>query len=237
MGIRIQSNESAQLDERRWNSDKEDFGQARVGGAGMTRASTLAGTGTSAFLTAIANHPGIFRLTFTANGDCAGETTNGLIFPNLTYGFELEAIIRINQLSTATNEFYTIFGLVNGEAKAQFDAPTHGVFFQYLRGTSTNWLRCTANGSSVTRTSTGIAVTASAWTALKIVMPAGGTQVDYYIGQGDGVAYVHAGTNTANILDATDSCYLSVACATSASDGAAKTCDIDLMRWKIGVSR
>jgi len=92
--------------------------------------------------------------------------------------------VQIPTLSTAGNEFVASFGLTSWD-QVEFTAikPTVGIFFEYDRLISVNWLLTTrASGASQTQLSTGVAVTAGAWVTLNIVINAAGTSVTGDVG-------------------------------------------------------
>src|SRR3990172_4277769 len=103
-------------------------------------------------------------------------------------GLVLETAVRINNLSDATDEYDLIFGLCD-----TFTANcVYGVYFQYDRNTSTEWLRSTAENSVRTETATRITV-ATGWNRFRIVVNSGATSIEFFI---NGTS---AGSNTANI--------------------------------------
>lgn len=88
-----------------------------------------------------------------------------------------EGEIYIPTLSTAAEEFQLRFGWGDSAGADHTD----GVYFQYLRTTSVNWLCCCANNSVRTKTDSGVAVAAASWLKLKIIVNAAGTAAMFYV--------------------------------------------------------
>lgn len=139
------------------------------------------------------NHPGIGRFT-TGNG--AASAIAIITDPNFTGSIKVgggqivyEYLVFITGLSTVTNEYTFRIGM-GDSANADF---TNGIYFQYTRTTSVNWLIKTANASTRTTTTTSTAVAANAWTKLRAVINAAGTSIQFFI---NGVS---VGTITTNI--------------------------------------
>lgn len=92
-----------------------------------------------------------------------------------------EWVMGIPVLSNGTDEYITNFGF--SDATTGADA-TDGVYFQYDRTNSVNWLAVTANNSTLTKLNTGVAASTIAiggFTKFKIVVNAAGNNADFYI--------------------------------------------------------
>lgn len=120
-------------------------------------------------------HWGILKFTVTNSSDRGALTLN-------TNTFLLgDATVRLNiGLLTSTlatvGEDYTIRLGWGDSTSADF---SNGVYFEYNRSVSDNWLVKTAAGGSRTTVDTGIVVNATTWYGLEIVMDE--TNVDYFI--------------------------------------------------------
>jgi hypothetical protein len=98
-----------------------------------------------------------------------------------------EVYINIETLSTLANRFNNVFGTYTG---ANIANTLNGIFFLYDEGgiyaanavpASTNWRCLTINGGTRTVTDSTIAITANAWTKLRIEINANATSVGFYI--------------------------------------------------------
>jgi hypothetical protein len=117
-----------------------------------------------------------------------------------------EALININNLSTALERYRMIFGfgsVISNSSEAD------GVFITYDEGgtangtvASANWQCVTVANSVRTLTTSTTAVTASAWNKLRIEINAAGTSVTFYV-NGTAIA-----THTTNIPLASNSRYV-----------------------------
>lgn len=126
--------------------------------------------------------PGI--LTLTTGTDTTGsaaiiigsDSLQHFLFGGGVY--TIEADIFITDLSTVTETYAFRLGFGDSSSADFVD----GAYFEYTNtGSTPNWYKCTANNSTRTKTNTGIAVVAGAWTRLKIVVNADGTSVEYFI--------------------------------------------------------
>lgn len=137
-----------------------------------------------------ANHPGVARVISGGilAGACAIMTSPSVATIKLGGGaMYFEFLINITALGTATNDYTLRIGL-GDSASADF---TNGVYFQYTRATSVNWLIKTAAASTRTTTTTSTAV-ATGWVKLRANINAAGTSVDFLI---NGVAVGTVATN------------------------------------------
>jgi hypothetical protein len=148
----------------------------------LTWTSTVSGTGaanTSVTTSSTSNNRGIvqFSTGTTATGRAAlGLGTTSQFFGGGVATFEM--LINIPTLSTVTEEYILRLGF--GDVVAGTDN-VDGVYFEYNRLTSVNWLMKTANNSTRTTTTSATAVAAGAWLKLKAVINDNGTNVDYYV--------------------------------------------------------
>ena len=110
--------------------------------------------------------------------------------------YTMQYFVNVETLSTLTERFYAIFGATTNSNFTN----TSGIFFIYDEGVGTygvaspNWKCITKNGILVTSTITSVAVTASQWYVLKIVVNATATSVEFYIDN------VLVATHTTNIV-------------------------------------
>lgn len=90
-----------------------------------------------------------------------------------------DAVVYLDTLSTAGEEFKAYFGCVNDTAAA---APSYGFWFTYNRlALGVNWYATVIGEDGTFNTSTGVAVTAAAWARLSIVLSADGVTVLFYV--------------------------------------------------------
>lgn len=105
--------------------------------------------------------------------------------------FEYEARVCLSNLSTAAQEFVVHFGFIdNANASSE---PADSAAFVYRRTTDGDfWVCCTRSNSAETKTVTATEPSTSAFAVFKIVIPADGGKVTYYI---DGVQKAEHSTN------------------------------------------
>ena len=128
-----------------------------------------------------------FQTGTTATGYIT-QTNEGFIGSQFFFGggaWVFETSICVETLSDATNRFRFISGF--GSA-ATNGSEGNGTFFTYDEGATQNgtaatpnWQTQTCNGSVRTLTTTSVAVTAGAWTKLRIEVNAAATSVAFYI--------------------------------------------------------
>lgn len=132
-----------------------------------------------------------------------GSTSTGYASGSLA-GFKIAADTLgsfgalFRNLSDATDEYIIRVGFISSKTSA---AVTNGIWFEYNRLTSTNWLICSNGGSGPTQTDSGIAASASTWYDLKFRFNAAGTSISYWI---NGTS---AGSVTTNLPDSTTIVY------------------------------
>lgn len=175
-------------------SNFEDFLDNSVANSSGIWISQLIGAGTG-FVNFVgtATQPGRRTLsTGTTNVGTAAIYTLGSVTGVLFGGgqYTWEADIYVGNLSTAAEEFVSVFGFGDtGTAE-----PTDGAYFYYDRsGAGVNWRLKTANNGVRTDTDSVIPVVAGVFVRLKVVVNYAGTLVSYYI---NGVL---VGTNNTNI--------------------------------------
>jgi hypothetical protein len=118
-----------------------------------------------------------------------------------------EVLINIETLSTLANRFVNVFGLYTGSSITtsnnliSFIYDEGGVFASGGIGASPNWKCVTGNGGTRTSTDSTVAVTASAWTKLRIEINANATSVGFYIND------TLVATNASNIPATTTAMY------------------------------
>lgn len=139
-------------------------------------------------------HPGVLQISIAALNEGGGfltavfgSATNSCIYVGggvLT----LECLVYINALSNGTDNGDFGFGIMDSP---MWVASTNQISIQYKVGTSVNWLLLTEKASSLTTTTSSVAVTAG-WHHLKMVVNAAGTSVEGFV---DGVSLGTASTN------------------------------------------
>jgi hypothetical protein len=114
---------------------------------------------------------------------CSGNGTAQLFFGNGAWNFENS--FNLANLSDVTNRYRFICGFANNNANT---AETDGAFFIYDEGgvsngtvASANWQCITVANSVRTLTTTSTAVTAAAWSKLRIEINAAGTSAAFYV--------------------------------------------------------
>lgn len=88
---------------------------------------------------------------------------------------KIEAMIRIEDLSTAGEEYDIKIGLTSSLL------PVNAVYFLYDRNTNSDWQAITLDNSTPTTTDTNVAVAADSNIKLKIEINAAGSEVKFYI--------------------------------------------------------
>lgn len=154
----------------------------------------VATAGTVTFGVALASqnqHPGVLRLTTTTN---AGKATFQMVQNSNTDQMVIgggaiifKTAISIATLATAGDDYTYRVGFCDNDA----GNCTDGVWLEYNRATSANWIMSTANAGTRTQTASSTAV-ATGWKRLQIVINAAGSSADYYI---DGVNIGTVSTN------------------------------------------
>lgn len=136
------------------------------------------------------NHPGVIKVTAGSNPE---DYALASIPPSIKLAggvLTYEALVQVETLSTVSNEYTVRIGL--GDTTNSSDN-TNGVYFEYTRTTSANWLIKTSSASSQTSTTTSTAVSAGSWVTLSIVINAAASSITFSI-NGSSV-----GTITTNI--------------------------------------
>ena len=126
--------------------------------------------------------------TGTTSSGYATHTNEGFVGAQFFFGggaWVFETFVNVETLSTVTERFRFIAGFGNSATNA---AEGNGAFFTYDEGATQNgtaatpnWQTQTCNGSVRTLTTTSVAVTAGAWTKLRIEVNAAATSVAFYI--------------------------------------------------------
>lgn len=154
----------------------------------------IVGTGTNAITSdAFLGHPGVVYLstgTDTTGRACLITLDDCIILGDGQY--QIEWLIRIEDLSTVAEEYILRVGFGDSTGAADWG---YGVYFEYDRATSVNWLIKTADNSTRTSTTTSTAVAEDAWIRLTININAAATLCTYYV---NGVS---VGTINTNIPD------------------------------------
>lgn len=160
-----------------------------------------ASVGTNGYIVNIspdeARRPGQMLMNAGASGESATIYLGDVTTEPIILGGDKVIIdlgIRINTLATGTQDYTFRAGLCDVLA-AQC---TDGVYLEYNRSTSTNWITATAAGGTRTRNTTSTAV-ATGWHNVRMIINGDGvstpTSVDYFI---DGT-YIGSNTNPATI--------------------------------------
>jgi len=132
-------------------------------------------------------HPGITSLnTGTTNNNTggaliyAGERSGTNALSWLLGGGRLYfgVIIYLPVLAATPSPDYIV--RLGFRRNSNFADATNGVYFEYNRGTSVNWLIKTADNSNLTTVDTGIAVAATTWIKLECEINAAGTSASFY---------------------------------------------------------
>lgn len=172
-----------------------------------------------------ANNPGVARLqTGTDTAGRAGLTT---IIHDVAGGSIFEAVIKIEDLATAGEDFDIFVGWGNDQAGSEH---TDGYYFKYDRGTSPNWIICTNDDDTATRTTTSTAVVADAYINLKIVVNAARTSAEYFV---NGVS---VGTVSTSLPDAGEFLY-GMAKIIKSAGTTSRDLYVDLISCNLKVSR
>jgi hypothetical protein len=173
------------------------------------------GTGSVTRITGVypsrTNQQGVIQLAtgtlITGNVSFRLGSTNTPTFFVGSGAISYEVLINIETLSTLANRFVNVFGLYTGGSLVSsnnlisFIYDEGGVFASGGIGASPNWKCVTTNAGTRTSTDSTIAVTASAWTKLRIEINAGGTSVEFFIND------VSVGVNATNIPATTTALY------------------------------
>lgn len=166
-------------------------------------ASSVSGAGAAFNGTAgIAGRPGIFQfITGTTSNAITGLRTTaiGVLFGGGAMRFRTS--IRIPTLSVEASEVFTVSigfydagsAVGNGVDGAYFIYSSSGTYYANVG----NWSGITANNSTRTEVSSGIAVVAGTWYKLEIAVNAAGTAVEFFVND------VSIGTSATNIPTAT----------------------------------
>ena len=173
------------------------------------------GTGSAARITGTypnrTNQQGVIQLaTGTTASGGASFRLGSVNTPTFFVGsgaISHEVLINIETLSTLANRFVNVFGFHTGSSITtsnnliSFIYDEGGVFASGGLGASPNWKCVTGNGGTRTSTDSTIAVTASAWTKLRIEINANATSVGFYIND------TLVATHTTNIPATTTAMY------------------------------
>lgn len=155
--------------------------------------STTATNGTARQSTSnvAAGIPGVWDLSTSAS--TSGDAGVGYARPFILLGggtISIEWMINLSALSALADEYIVRVGLGTGSSATDF---TNGVYFEYNRLSSVNWLRCTADNSSRTKTASSTAVAAGSWVKLRIDINAAASSAEFFV---NGTSI---GTNSTNI--------------------------------------
>jgi hypothetical protein len=142
-------------------------------------------------------HPGQwrFRLDNSATARAVVELTESSVtYPFLLGGgtWIFETLVNFETLSTAANEYVATFGLIDGRNN---DAISEGVYFEYDRTNSVNFIGVTESGGTRTEvdSSVAVAVADTDWFTLRFEINADASSVEFFV---DGTSI---GTSTTNI--------------------------------------
>lgn len=124
-------------------------------------------------------HPGIIAyIVTTASTDFlyVGAGSGTVLFGGGSY--EAMTLMAFSSLSTGVDEYIYRFGYLDGTTNAD---SVDGVWIEYDRTISGNWIMVTATNSTRTRTASTIPVVAGAWILLTIEVNSTGTIAEYFI--------------------------------------------------------
>jgi hypothetical protein len=153
------------------------------------------------------SRPGI--VTVTAGTGATDNARMNTSVASIALGggaFRLEFVLKTpSALSDATDEYDIRVGL--GDAVGPF---TDGVYFEYDRNSSTNWVCGAAKAGSATENAGGspVAVAADTWYKFKILVNADASQVLYYIN--DVLIYTNSASNIPNTVSNLCGFYFSI---------------------------
>lgn len=108
-----------------------------------------------------------------------------------------EACIKLSALATASDDYTLWIGWINNIASTA--ESVSGVYFEYARGSSTNW-RMVASTASTRTKSNGVTAVSTSWVRLKIKVNAAGNSAEFFVND------VSQGTVATNIPTATYYC-------------------------------
>lgn len=142
---------------------------------------TVSGTGAAVSASTVdaASHFGVISLD-------TGTTTNGYATIN-THASSIqlgggeayfEAMVQIPDLDDGTDTYAVRIGLGDVATGA---APTDGIFFSYIKATSTKFILNNRSNSSSTTYTTSTTVAEDTWYKLGILVDAGGTKTTWFI--------------------------------------------------------
>lgn len=161
-------------------------------------------------------HPGMwrFRLENDANARIVMQESSANATRPLEFGggtWILETLINFETLSTAADEYVAMWGFADARAN---DAISDGVYFEYDRTNSVNYIAVTEASGTRTEIDSGIAVstTASTWVKLRIEINADASSVEFFVNS------TSIGSSTTNIPASVDMNYF-VRAIKSASTG------------------
>jgi hypothetical protein len=124
--------------------------------------------------------------------------TSGIVFGSRRVVFESRVFI---PLATTVQDFVCRIGLHTSTTSA---VPTHGIYLEYSRATSLNWICRAVQNSTPTSVTSTVAVQTNTWIWVKIEMSLNNTSALYYVAPNpvsDGVlpTYTLLGTITTNL--------------------------------------
>lgn len=174
-----------------WNTTWMMLSRFASGGSAADQDATAAVPSTA--------HPGVWKYTSTGSTNYEGWNSTSSSSGTFCLGggrCVIEWIAYFSHLSDATDNFTFRCGL----GKQQTNAETADqILFKYNHGVNSGkWqILCTSNSSTTTADS-GVTVAATTWYALRAVINAAATSVEFFIKTGTG-AWVSVGTISTNI--------------------------------------
>ena len=148
-----------------------------VGNIGWS--STSVSGGSASIASSESNHSGIVSLT-TGASDASAYSSLFLGSNTIFLGngvFYIECLLRLPTLSAVDEEYVARFGLGDVFSGDNSD----GIWFEYNRLSSVNWLMCVNNGTTAVKTASSTAVAANTWIKLKIQANAAADTITYYV--------------------------------------------------------
>jgi len=173
-------------------------------------------------------HIGVLQVSTgntAANGRCRlmwGASVVDLFSIGSGAEWTFRCMVKINELSDASDEYNFWIGLLNGTSSGN---PSNGIYFEYDRNDSTEWRVITKGGGTETATNSGVTVTAGSWVELGWTMNTSNNSVKFYVD--DFTVGNEVATHTTNIPTASERVMPHIRIIKSANSGTSKTADID----------
>ena len=143
-------------------------------------------------------HPGQWRFRLGNSATARAEVyCNDQPTPDFLLGsgeWVIEGLIILDELSTATDEYKVVLGLQENRYSSTVG---DGVYFEYDRTNSTNWVGVTDDGTR--NEVVGSAVSSATWHKLKIVVNAAASSVEFFV-DGSSIGSTSSNIPTSTLL-------------------------------------